>query len=122
MATNSRANNIANSSLEKALMKSSEYIEGNMMNWRKLWSPHSQNPELQIKQSKGNIYPQMQMQMQNVSQSVKIPGFASKFYEELEEKYFKTSSKKKGSSKLPVQEQINEAENSGIIYFQYRKL
>jgi len=77
--------NKANTSLENILLRSSG--GGKALNWRRLWTPHSQKQ--QIKESQDNL-----PQSNSITRSVQIPAFASKFYEELEQKYFKTSDKK----------------------------
>ena len=85
-----------NSSLEKILLCSVTNGSNAPINWRRLWTPNSQKQHSQVKESQESLMETKQLLTKNkeVTQSMEAPGFATKFYEEMERKYFKSSGKK----------------------------
>jgi hypothetical protein len=86
-------------------------VGGKTLNWRRLWTPNSQKQ--QIKESQDNL-----PHINSITRSVQIPAFASKFYEELEQKYFKTSDKriqKRQECVMKFPEELSLANSEEVI-------
>jgi len=107
------------SSLEKILLHSSTTLSNKAFNWRKLWTPYSQKGLTIVKNDQESIVnSNLPLNLKNaeVAQSVQAPQFASKFYEEMERKYFHTSKKENiNTNNINVRQSNNEKVNLAVL-------